>query len=61
MSLLGPVEVLRAAQIEVTANFNYTPYVVAALLFVAITLPLTRLTDWLQRRSTARRSMASSS
>ncbi len=61
VSLLGPVEVLRAAQIEVTANFNYTPYVVAALLFVAITLPLTRLTDWLQRRSTARRSMASSS
>ena len=61
MSLLGPIEVLRAAQIEVSANFNYTPYVVAALLFVAITLPLTRLTDWLQKRSASRRSMAGNS
>ncbi len=61
VSLLGPIEVLRAAQIEVSANFNYTPYVVAALLFVAITLPLTRLTDWLQKRSASRRSMAGNS
>ncbi len=58
VSLLGPVEVLRAAQIDAASNFNYTPYVVAALLFVAITLPLTRLTDWLQRRATSRRSAA---
>jgi polar amino acid transport system permease protein len=53
--LLGPIEVLRSAQINASANFNYTAYVVAALLFVAITLPLTRLTDWLQRRDTRRR------
>jgi len=59
VSLLGPVEVLRAAQIDAASNFNYTPYVVAALLFVAITLPLTRLTDWLQRRSTSRRAASS--
>lgn len=57
VSLLGPVEVLRAAQIDAASTFNYTPYVVAACLFVAITLPLTRLTDWLQRRD-ARRRMA---
>ncbi|MFN8126294.1 MAG: amino acid ABC transporter permease [Candidatus Nanopelagicales bacterium] len=56
VSILGPVEVLRAAQIEVSSNFNYTPYVVAALLFVALTLPLTRLTDWLQQRAARRRS-----
>ena len=55
VSLLGPIEVLRAAQISASANFNYTAYVVAALLFVAITLPLTRFTDWLQRRDTRRR------
>lgn len=60
VSVLGPVEVLRAAQIDASSTFNYTPYVVAALLFVALTLPLTRLTDWLQRRSAARRSMAGS-
>jgi polar amino acid transport system permease protein len=57
VSLLGPIEVLRAAQISASSNFNYTAYVVAALLFVAITLPLTRFTDWLQRRD-ARRRMA---
>lgn len=57
VSLLGPIEVLRAAQISASSNFNYTPYVVAALFFVAITLPLTRFTDWLQKRD-ARRRMA---
>lgn len=57
VSLLGPIEILRAAQISASSNFNYTAYVVAALFFVAITLPLTRLTDWLQRRD-ARRRMA---
>jgi polar amino acid transport system permease protein len=57
VSLLGPIEILRAAQISASANFNYTAYVVAALFFVAITLPLTRLTDWLQKRD-ARRRMA---
>ncbi len=61
VSLLGPVEVLRAAQIDAASNFNYTPYVVAALLFVAITLPLTRLTDWLQKRSSSRRMAAGAS
>jgi polar amino acid transport system permease protein len=58
VSLLGPVEVLRAAQIDAASTFNYTPYVVAACLFVAITLPLTRFTDWLQRRDQRRRMAA---
>jgi polar amino acid transport system permease protein len=31
-------------------NFNFTPYVVVAAFFVAMTVPLARLTDWLQRR-----------
>ena len=31
-------------------NFNYTPYVVVAAFFVVLTVPLARLTDWLQRR-----------
>jgi polar amino acid transport system permease protein len=55
VSLLGPIEVLRAAQIDAATTFNYTPYVVAALMFVALTLPLTRLTDWLQKRDSRRR------
>lgn len=35
-------------------NFNFTPYVVVALFFVAITIPLARLCDWLARRVTRR-------
>jgi polar amino acid transport system permease protein len=38
-------------------NFNYTPYVVVALFFIAMTVPLARLCDWLARR-VARRERA---
>jgi polar amino acid transport system permease protein len=31
-------------------NFNYTPYVVVAVFFIVLTIPLARFTDWLQRR-----------
>jgi polar amino acid transport system permease protein len=55
IALLGPVEAFREAQIISSANFNYTPYVVAALLFVAMTIPLARLTDWLIARERRRR------
>jgi polar amino acid transport system permease protein len=54
VSLLGPVEALRQAQIGAAANFNYTPYVVTALLFVLLTIPLARLTDWLVARDRRR-------
>jgi polar amino acid transport system permease protein len=54
ISLLGPVEALRQSQIEASANFNYTPYVVTALLFVLLTIPLARLTDWLVIRDRRR-------
>ena len=51
---LGVVEALRQAQIETSASFNYTPYIVAAMLFLALTIPLTRLTDWLVSRERRR-------
>jgi polar amino acid transport system permease protein len=54
VALLGPVEAFRQSQIETAANFNYTPYVVAALLFVLLTIPLARLTDWLVIRDRRR-------
>ena len=38
-------------------NFNYTPYLVAAAFFVALTIPMARFTDWLGRR-VARRERA---
>jgi polar amino acid transport system permease protein len=54
VSLLGPVEALRQAQIESATNFNYTPYVVVAIFFVLLTIPLARLTDWLVARDRRR-------
>jgi len=59
VSVLGPVEALRAAQIIVYDKFNYTPYVIAALFFIALTIPLARFTDWLSARQERRRSMGS--
>lgn len=45
VSILGVIDAVRAAQIDSSRTFNYTPYVVAALLFLLITIPLTRYTD----------------
>ena len=47
---LGVVEAFKQAQIDQSATFNGTPYLVAATLFVAITIPLARFTDWLIAR-----------
>jgi len=55
VAVLGPIEVLRQAQIDASFNFNYTPYVGAALIFISLTIPMTRLADWLQARSARRR------
>jgi polar amino acid transport system permease protein len=45
-----PPEAVRAAGIYASFNFNYTPYVVAAVFFIVITIPLARLTDYLGLR-----------
>ena len=50
IAVLGVIDAIRAAQIETATDFNFTPYVVAGLLFVALTIPLARLTDWVARR-----------
>lgn len=47
VSYIGVVEIFRQAQIDEAATFNMTPYVVVALVFLVITIPLARLTDWL--------------
>lgn len=54
ISVLGAVDAVRAAQIEVAHTFTYTPYVVAGLLFVLLALPMIRLTDWLSARQRRR-------
>ena len=55
VSVLGVVEVLRQTQINEASSFNGTYYLVAATLFVAITIPLARFTDWLVARDRRRR------
>ena len=56
VGLLGLVEVARAAENYSAETFNFTGYTMAALLFIAITIPLARTTDWLINRD--RRRMA---
>ena len=59
VSFIGVVELFRTAQIKQAAAFNFTPYLAVALVFLVITLPLTRLTDWLVARDRARSSVGS--
>lgn len=55
VSVLGAVEATRAAQIYASTEFNYSGYVLAAVLFLVMTIPLTRFTDRLIERDRARR------
>ena len=55
VGVLGAVEAFNQSQIDTNATFNYTPYLAAAVLFVAITIPLARFTDWLILRDRRRR------
>lgn len=50
ISVLGAIDAIRAAGIETAQSFNFTPYLVAGAIFVALTIPLTRFTDWLTRK-----------
>jgi polar amino acid transport system permease protein len=50
VSVLGAVDAVRAAQLETAAAYNFTPYVLAGLLFVLLAVPTIRLTDWYAAR-----------
>ncbi|WP_402372163.1 ABC transporter permease subunit [Isoptericola rhizosphaerae] len=51
ISILGAVDAIRAAQIATTGDYNFTPYVVAGVLFLLLSIPLTRLVDaWSARQ-----------
>lgn len=54
ISVLGAVDAIRAAQISVANTFNFTPYVLAGLLFVALAFPMIRLTDHVSARMARR-------
>ncbi|MEV6931350.1 amino acid ABC transporter permease [Dactylosporangium sp. NPDC051485] len=56
ISLAGPIDAIRAAQIETSVSYNYTPYVVAGVLFVLLAIPLVAVTDWVTLRAARRQS-----
>ena len=57
ISILGAVDAVAAARSEVSLTYNFTPYVVAGILFVLLAIPTIRVADWytakLQRREQA--------
>jgi polar amino acid transport system permease protein len=55
---LGVIEAFNQSQIDSNATFTYGSYLAAAALFVALTIPLARLTDWLIARDRRRRQAA---
>lgn len=58
VAFLGYVEGLRQAQILQSENFDFTPYVALALVYVVITIPQARFVDWLVARDRRRRQVA---
>jgi polar amino acid transport system permease protein len=49
--ILGVIEAFRVAQIYADQYFNYTPLMAAAVLYLCVTIPLTRIVDHMQGRS----------
>jgi polar amino acid transport system permease protein len=59
VSLAGPIDAVRAAQIATAQDANFTPYIVAGVLFVLLALPLIGVTDWVTLRAARRQSAGS--
>jgi polar amino acid transport system permease protein len=60
VAVLGPIEAARAAAIYGADRFNYSSFVVAAFLFILLTIPLARFTDHLIARGRRRRETGAS-
>jgi len=58
VSFLGPIEAFRVAQIEASSNFIFTPIVGAGLLYLCVTIPMTRWVDHLQNKERRVRGVA---
>jgi polar amino acid transport system permease protein len=50
VATLGPLEAFRQAQIAAASDFNYTPLIAAALLYLCVTIPLARTVEHMQRK-----------
>jgi polar amino acid transport system permease protein len=55
VAFLGYTEALQRARIIQAQDFNFTPYVALALIYVFITIPQTRFVDWLIARERTKR------
>ena len=55
VAVLGYTEALRQAQIISAAEFDFTPYVALAIVYIFITIPEARFVDWLVARDQRRR------
>jgi polar amino acid transport system permease protein len=58
VSFLGVVEAFQAGEIYGQQHFNYTPLVAATVLYLCVTIPLTRSLDHMQARARHRREAA---
>jgi polar amino acid transport system permease protein len=58
VALIGVTEAFRQSTIDSASDFNFTPYLAAAFMFLLVTVPLTRLTDYLISRDRKRRQAA---
>lgn len=58
--VVGIREGVRAADIYAARTFNYTGYIAATLLFLAVSVPVARFTDWYTDRDRRRRQVMSS-
>ena len=56
LSFIGPVEIFRQAGVFKSLLANFTPYVGAAVIFLAVTVPATRFADHLIARQNKARS-----
>jgi polar amino acid transport system permease protein len=54
ISVLGAFDAVREAQVAADSAFNFTPYLVAGLLFVLLAIPTIRLADWVTLRAVRR-------
>jgi polar amino acid transport system permease protein len=54
VSYIGVVEIFRQSYIKQAGSFNFTPYMATAFVFIIVTIPLARLTDWLIARDRRR-------
>lgn len=54
VSILGATDAIQAAQILNGTTYNYTPYLVAGLLFILLAVPSGRVADWVGARARRR-------